>query len=491
MPRAALTRRQLLLGGTAAGAAAAIAASNQFGGGTRRTLPVVPPSPPIEAIDAPLAPPFRSRPDLRIPPLKVRLAEPGVAPGLILLAPYNAPGDAQAGAMIVDNDGRVVWEQPLPKLVTADFRVQTYLGAPVLTWWDGKIVLGHGAGGYVIADTAYRPIARVNAGNGYMGDLHEFLLTDRGTALLTSYSITEYDLGRVGGRAHGTIQDALFQEVDVATGKVLLEWHSLDHIPITESYWPLSGDWDYVHLNSIAVDHDDNLLVSSRNTHTIYKLDRATGEIIWRLGGRSSDFSIESAAMFAWQHDARRHPDGTVTMFDNGYARSRALVLHVDERGRHAAFARSYTRGTTHALSQGNVQVLPNGNVFVGWGAQPYVSEFTAEGELIFDAELDPRYESYRAYRTPWGGQGAGVPEVAASRGERHCDVYVSWNGDTRVTHWIAHAGTDLTTPVPVARVSRGGFETGLRVPATYNQLRLSGVDASGRELTTTGLIAL
>jgi outer membrane protein assembly factor BamB len=451
----------------------------------------VPPPPPVATIDAPFAPPFNSRPDLHIPGLKVNVAEPEVAPGMILVAPYNAPDNAQAGAMIVDNSGQVVWQQPLPKLVTTDFRVQRYLGAPVLTWWDGTIVLGHGTGGYVIADTSYRPLAHINAGNGYVGDLHEFLLTDRGTALLMSYAITKRDLRHVGGSAGGTIQDAMFQEADVATGKVLLEWHSLDHIPITESYWPLSADWDYVHLNSIAVDHDDNLLVSSRNTHTIYKLDRRTGEIIWRLGGRSSDFSIESAAAFAWQHDARRQPDGSVTMFDNGYASSRALVLNVDERHRRVSFARSYSRGKLYAVSQGNVAMLPNGNVFVGWGAQPYISEFTADGKLIFDAVLGPEYISDRAYRAPWIARGTGAPAVATRPGAHYCDVYVSWNGDTSVTHWIVEAGTDPSAPAPVARVPRTGFETGLRVPATYNQLRLSGVDASGRALTTTGVLPL
>jgi len=499
-----VSRRQLLLGATTTAAAAALGASDRF---VARKLelhhtltrafrepapPVVPPPPPIETIAAPVTPPFHSRPDLRIPSLTVRVAQPSVAPGLILLAPYNAPDNAQAGAMIANNRGETVWEQPLPHLVTTDFRVQSYRGASVLTWWEGLIVIGHGVGRYVIADNSYRPIAYVNAGNGYKGDLHEFLLTDRGTALLTSYRVLPYDLRPVGGSAEGTIQDALFQEVDVATGNVLFEWHSLDHIPITESYWPLGEDWDYVHLNSIAVDTDDNLLVSSRNTHTVYKVDRQTGDIIWRMGGRNSDFDIESDAGFAWQHDARRQQDGSLTIFDNGYERSRALVLNVDEVGFRVSLTRSYARGSwLHALSQGNVQILPNGNVFVGWGAEPYVSEFTADGALIFDAELAPEYVSYRAFRAPWGGGGAGAPAVVSHRAGRNSDVFVSWNGDTDVADWIVYAGTDLTSLAPVARVPRTGFETGLRVPSTYTQLRLSGVDSNGDTLTNTPVIAL
>ncbi len=296
----------------------------------------------------------------------------------------------------------------------------------------------------------------------------------------------------MGGSRDGTIQDAIFQEVDVATGRVLLEWHSLDHIPTTESYWPLTEDWDYVHLNSIDVDQDGNLLVSARNTHTIYKIDRRTGEIIWRLGGRSSNFDIDATAGFAWQHDARRQPDGSLTMFDNGYAVTRALVLNVDEKARHVSLARAYTRGTKlHALSQGNLQILPNGNVFVGWGAQPYVSEFAADGTLIFDAQLGPNYVSYRAFRAPWIGQGVGNPALVIRRGSNHSDVYVSWNGDTRVARWIAYAGTDLTRLAPVSDVPRTGFETALRVPSTYTQLRLQAVDANGRPLASTDPVSL
>jgi hypothetical protein len=149
---------------------------------------------------------------------------------LILLARYNAPNSPQAGAVIVNIAGQPVWEQPLANLVTTDFRVQTLHGKPVLTWWQGVIRYGHGVGSYVIADTSYAPIARVNAGNRHMGDLHELLLTSRGTALLTSYTITSADLRPVRGSRNGSIQNATLQELDLATGRVLLEWQSLDHV---------------------------------------------------------------------------------------------------------------------------------------------------------------------------------------------------------------------------------------------------------------------
>jgi hypothetical protein len=429
---------------------------------------------------------------LRIPPPKVATIAAGSAPGFIFVAPYDAPHGAQAGAVIADNAGEPIWEQPLPDLITTDFRVQQYRGRPALTWWEGHVELGHGVGHYVIADSTYRPLTTANAGNGLVGDLHEFLLTDRGTALLTTYVVTRADLRSVGGSANGGIQDAVFQEVDIASGRVLLEWHSLDHIPIEESYWPLGSDWDYVHLNSIAVDTDDNLLVSSRNTHTIYKLDRSSGAIIWRLGGKDSDFAISAPAAFAWQHDARRQPDGTITLFDNGERISRAVVLDVQESHRRVTLKRAYTHpDKLHATSQGNVQVLPGGNVLVGWGAQPYVSEFTPAGELVFDARLGSGYISYRAYRIPWSGIGEGSPTVVVQRRSSHTDAYVSWNGDTRVTRWVALTGESTATLLSLGSVARTGFETVVRIPRRIRKLAMRGVDASGTSVGTSALVSI
>jgi hypothetical protein len=477
-----LTRRDVLIAGGAAAASLGLSSSSVRAVRAGVTLAA-------STAVAPVLAGFVSRPDLKLPGLTVIATDDRpAAPGLLLLAPYNAPAPAQAGALIVDNTGQPVWEQPLASLVTTDFRVQQYRGRPMLTWWEGLIRLGHGVGRYVIADAAYTPVAHLDAGHGRQGDLHEFLLTDRGTALLTTYSVVPADLRSVGGLRDDTIQDAIFQEIDLASGRVLMEWHSLDHIPMSESYWPVGRNWDYVHLNSIAVDRDENLLVSSRNTHTVYKLDRRTGAIIWRLGGKRSDFTLASNAVFRWQHDARRQPDGSITLFDNGDDVSRAVVLNIDEAARRASLRRAYTHPSElYSDSQGNVQVLPNGNVLVGWGAQPYVSEFTAGGDLIFDGRLDAGYISYRAYRAPWSAAVTDVPAVVAVRATGHTDVHVSWNGATRVTHWTVLAGAQGNAIVGSAR--RTGFETIIRVPRTLRRLRVAANDAAGRVLSTSAAI--
>jgi Arylsulfotransferase (ASST) len=473
-----LTRRQLLRSaGIAAAGLTFTGAVGEIASGAFASRPSGPPATPR----------WRSRPDLRIPTLTVNRLESGTSQDPIFIAPYNAPNGAQAGAVIVDNRGEAIWENPIPERVTTNFRVQSYRGSPVLTWWEGLIELGHGVGEYVIVDGAYRTVRRVQAAGGLRGDLHEFVITPRNTALLTSYVVRNADLTSVGGSRKGTIQDAIFQEIDLASGRLLIEWHSLGSIPLEESYAPVSADWDFFHINSVDLDTDGNLLVSSRSTHTIYKIDRG-GEILWRLGGKHSDFSMGPGSSFAWQHDARRQPDGTLTVFDNGAtpaveSLSRGLVLDVDEQAMTAVRLRQYTHPKILAGSQGSMQPLPNGNVFVGWGEVPHVSEFHRSGRLLFDATLGVDYQSYRAFRLPWSGLPAEAPAIAASGRGRGQIAYASWNGATEVSAWRLLAGEHPDSLQGVATALSHGFETILRATAPGNLLAVEALDRSGAPL--------
>jgi hypothetical protein len=435
----------------------------------------------------PLAPRWHSRPDLRIPTLTVTHSEHGVSTDPIFLAPYNAP-NGQAGAVIVDNSGEPIWENPLAGKVTTNFRVQSYRGSPVLTWWEGIIELGHGVGEYVIADSSYRTIRRVQAARGLRGDLHEFVITPRDTALLTSYVVTGANLSSVGGPRKGTIQDAIFQEIDLASGDVLVEWHSLDHIPLQESYSPVeAANWDFFHINSVDLYDDGNLLVSGRSTHTIYKIDRQ-GKIVWRLGGKHSDFSIGPGANFAWQHHARRQRDGTITVFDNGATPaveqlSRGLILDVDEPTMTATLLKQYTHPGILAGSQGSVQLLANENVFVGWGEIPRVSEFDYSGRMVFDAVLGKTYECYRAFRLPWTGLPAETPALALKGAGRGLTAYASWNGATEVAGWRLLAGGSEDALHPVASTRARGFESSLRTSSAGPCFAAQALDRGGNAL--------
>ena len=434
----------------------------------------------------PLPPKFHTRPDLRIPSLTVLHNEEGVSTDPIFIAPYNSPV-GQAGAVIADNSGQPIWENPLAGKVTTNFRVQSYRGAPVLTWWEGVIEYGHGVGEYVIADSSYRAVRRVQAARGLRGDLHEFVITPRDTALLTSYVITHADLSSVGGSRDETIQDAIFQEIDLASGEVLLEWHSLDHIPLDESYAPVEANWDYFHINSVDLDGDDNLLVSCRSTHTVYKLDRR-GTIVWRLGGKRSDFEMGAGANFAWQHDARRQPDGTITVFDNGATPaveplSRGLILDVDEQAMTATLVRQYTHPKILSGSQGSTQLLSNGNVFIGWGEAPRISEFDRSGRMLFDAVLGDQYECYRAFRLPWTGLPAQAPAIATARTRSGTTVYASWNGATEVDAWQLLAGGRTGVLAPVASTRSLGFESALHTSSLGPRFAVRALDGSGAPL--------
>lgn len=482
-----LTRRQLLVGGGSVFVALAAAGVGTYLIEESTSHPVSPND--FSTVPAASVPLFHSRPDLRIAGIAIDVDTGATAPGLIFLAPYGSPS-AQEGALIVDRSGQPVWMNPVRGLETDNLRVQTYDGQPVLTWWEGTIEYNHGVGSYVIANDRYEPIKHVQAGNGLRGDLHEFLLTTRGTALFTSYVVTTADLSSVGGSKRGRIQDSIFQELDIATGRVLLEWHSLDHIALAESYWPVDSPWDYVHLNSIDVDvaDENSLLVSSRNTRTIYKVDRSSGDIIWRLGGKHSDFALGTGARFAWQHDARSHANGVVTMFDNegspfvGDTPTRALVLEVDEKRMTATLRQEYRHPLLlQSSSKGNAQILPNGNVFVGWGGEPFVSEFSPSGELLFDARLGIDYVSYRAFRVPWSATGVGQPSVAARRSAAHTtELWASWNGDTQVARWLVLGGGATGALEPLGSFPRSGFETAIELDALPQRVMVRGLDRGG-----------
>jgi hypothetical protein len=435
---------------------------------------------------------FHSRPDLKPPRVTVDVRRDGIAPGLVFLSPYANAG--QGGAMIVDNQGELVWFHPHHAKQTTNFRVQQYRGQPVLTWWEGKITsTGHGKGDYVLLDNSYREVARVRAGLGQQGDLHEFLLTPQGTALFTIYRSVAADLSGVGGSTRGRALDSMIQEVDVQTGRVLLEWHSLAHVSIDETYSQYTGGgapFDYFHVNSIDVDLDNNLLVSARNTHAVYKINRRTGAIMWRLGGKKSDFSMGDGTTFAWQHDARRHPDATMTNFDDGATpavekESRGLVLSLDERQMAATLVREYQHpDALLSGSQGNLQMLPTANALVGWGAQPYVSEFDQSGQLLFDAHMPSSEQSYRAFRFPWTARPSEPPALAVSRGRgNRMIVHASWNGATEVARWIVLGGTGPNRLKPLASRARAGFETAIWIRHHAPYLAVRALDASDEAL--------
>src|SRR5262245_23862716 len=427
-----------------------------------------------EPSQAPPTQHFHSRPDLLPPPVTVDIAAHDTTPGYVLIAPKREV--AQAGPLILDDSGNVVWFRPLDTKGVADFRAQRYGGRPVLTWWRGRADRGVGDGYYVIVDDTYNEVATVTPGNGLTGDIHEFLITDRDTALFTVYERKPWDLSSVGGPKEGEIWDGVIQELDIASGRVLFQWSSSDHVGIDESIMkapPASqGDaadpYDYFHVNSIAEDSDGDLLLSARHTSAVYKISRRDGHVVWRLGGKRSDFAMGPGTQFDLQHDARWQPDGTLTLFDNGKVAegnsSQVLVMRLDEGSKRATLVRSYHHPRKlYSETQGNAQFLPNGHVLVGWGQQPHVTEFDRAGEALLDLGFGGKdADSYRAYRAEWTGRPADDPAVSASRDGGRVTAYASWNGATDVATWQLVAGPDAQRLRPIATAPKSAFETKL-----------------------------
>jgi hypothetical protein len=239
--------------------------------------------------------------------------------------------------------------------------------------------------------------------------------------------------------------------------------------------------------------------VSARNTWTIYKLDRGTGEIIWRLGGKKNDFDRGPGVHFAWQHDARGHPGNLLSLFDDEAspaeaAQSRGLVLAVDEMKSTAALVRAYTHPRRRLLagSQGSVQLLPNGDVLVGWGAEPYYTQFRRDGAPVTDAHI-LEGQSYRAFRFPWTGTPSNLPAVAAREtGSGRLAVYASWNGATDVVRWSALGGSTPTSVFEeIGSSERTGFETRIEAksPNSLRFVAAEAIDAAGTVLATSPVI--
>ncbi len=429
---------------------------------------------------------FHSRPDLRPPVIRVLHASGRPDPGYIFVAPKGKAA-AQPGPMIFDDRGRLVWFRPLDTRGVTDLRVQRYRGRPVLTWWRQRPTGSGVDPWYTVADTSYRTIMIVRPVGGVLADIHEFLLTSRGTTLMTTVRRAV-----VNGRK---VLDGGVQELDLRTNRALLNWHAVDHVALSESYSkpPKRHDlpYDYFHVNAIDVDNDGNLLVSARNTHAVYKIDRRTGRILWRLGGKLSDFRMGRGTRFAWQHDVRRMPNGLIRIFDNGAAprwhpQSRVVFLHLSLETKRARLVGEVVhRPALVAINQGNAQALPRGHLLVGWGHEPYVTEYDAHGRVVLDVRFAGVLNSYRAFRYRWAARPPGRPVVAVYR-ER---IYASWNGATNVARWQLLAGPRISSMRPSRTVPRRGFETAAPAPR-HAWIAMRALDARGRVLGTSAPIA-
>ncbi|MGH2879180.1 MAG: arylsulfotransferase family protein [Solirubrobacteraceae bacterium] len=441
---------------------------------------------------------FATLPGVQAPTLNVTVPDRDPAAGDIFTS--NGPSAGKYGPLIYSPQGRLIWFYQLSGGKSAEnLSVQSYEGQRDLTFWQGKVLsLGFGQGEDVIMNNRYQQIAKVSGGNGLQADLHDFQLAPRGVAYTTAFNPIRCDVSSVeGGTNKGVLLDNAVQEIDVKTGLVRWEWHSLDHIAVTESETAApktSAPWDWFHLNSIDLEPSGDLLISARSTWAAYQLQAGSGNVLWRLGGNQSSFAMGPGTKTAWQHDARMLPSGEVSMFDDGsnppvHSQSRGVRLALDLTHRRATLRFAYVHPSAPVLaaSQGNMQTLPSGNVVIGYGGVPQVSEFARGGALLFDAHLPFDMSSYRAFRFPWSGQPASPPAVVANLNNTGEETIVraGWNGATTVASWRVLAGPSLQELQPVATFPDSDFESETILRKRYAYVLAQALSSQGRLLAS------
>jgi EmrB/QacA subfamily drug resistance transporter len=448
---------------------------------------------------------FASAPALHPPAIRVvhRAPTEQLAPGYIFTTGFydlNEPPIAgQSGPLILDSNLQPVWFEPVPERVAAaNLSLQAYEGKPVLAWWQGRVT-NTGAtetGEDIVVNQHYQPVARLKATGGWVLTLHELAISGEDIWVTANKNIPR-DLSKYGGAYNGALIDSAVQEYNLKTGKLVRSWDALEHIPLSEAQasLPTNGfPWDAYHINSIELTGNGKFLVSMRNTWAAYLVDSATGRIEWTLGGRHSSFKFASGAAFQWQHDVRLTNGSTVTMFDDHCCQltgggtsvaatgpSRGLVLRLDPGARTASLVAQYPGdGKFESEYMGDTQLLANGNVFVGWGSEPYFSEYSRSGKLLLEGELPGPNLTYRATLGQWVGLPLSSPAGVARRGGGKTTVYASWNGATKVTSWRVLAGPSSDRLAVVKSAVKSGFETAIGVSQAFKSFKVQALAADG-----------
>jgi hypothetical protein len=326
-------------------------------------------------------------------------------PGAIFLSNFGwGYGEADPHLLILNNDGSIIQKKYLPHTSGTGFRMQTNGTLSYYSESEQK---------YYILDSNLNTIKTVAATNGYQTDNHELLYLPNGNYILIALTHRQQDMSPVtpGGSELATIVGNIIQEYD-ENGNLIFEWLTDHHFKITDvTHVDLTTDRiDYCHANAVDVDHDGNLLLSSRHLDEITKINRTTGEIIWRWGGKNNQFTfINDTLGFSHQHSIRVTPNGNYILFDNGNYHtppvSRVCEYTIDTAAMTATLVREYRHSPDlYSLAMGSVQYLDNGNWLIGWGSNSSVAvtEVTPSGETVLEMSMTNGDVSYRAYKFPW-----------------------------------------------------------------------------------------
>lgn len=464
---------------------------------------------------------FVSAPNLHPPRLAV-LARTSAAPRRGYFLVDNLPkGEArplvgEGGPLLLDSALRPVWAHGAGGSSGGDLQAATYMGHRVLMWWSGRL----GAAGTVagipnltVVNEHYRTVATLYTTSPWLLDVHDAQILGSDVWVTVWRVITNQDLAPYGGSMNGSLYDYGVQEYDLRTGRLRYTWDPLNpggrpNVPLSESKQPppapgKAGAWDPYHLNSLQVLPNGRLLVSMRNTWSVYLIDRSTGRTVWTLGGRASSFPLERSTRFAWQHDARivtsglrarGGPGQELTLFDDNCCAlgdfagrpSRGMIIRVDPTTHRATLVAAYRHSPPLVVSSlGSMQLLPGGNVLIDWGGE-YVSEYSKSGQKLLDVQWPGVDRTYRArYTDNWVGTPYYPPVGAVRQVRGRTVVYASWNGATQVARWEVRAGESAGALRRVRGHVRTGFETAIALNQRYRVYEVQAVDGRGRVLRT------
>lgn len=481
---------------------------------------------------------FKSRSDLAPPKLNITIpATEDVEKGYLFVAPFagfpDTPteqhGPRQAGPYIFRDNGDLVWSgYGIYSIWSTNFQAGRWRGKDILFSFEGdhNPGYGHGHGHITIMDNHYETTRELRAGNHKLVDKHEFHIINEETGLIQIYQPVARDLTAWGGSAEQQwIVNSIFQELDIATGKLLFEWASLDHVSPDEAILPInpgqagsgfnsSDAWDYFHINSVDKDADGNYLISARDACSIHKVNGTDGSIIWKLDGKDSSFKVPSEVKFCFQHHARfisQEDDiEVISLYDNSAhgtehgggsevhtaPTSSGKIIRVNTTSWEAELVQAFfPPDDLLSKSQGSTQILPNGNALVNWGSSGATTEYLPDGTPIFHAYMDSGYlglgvENYRAFRYNWTGLPNEEPAIVALRSKEGLTAYVSWNGDTETKAWRFYALIDeFGSKEFLCEATRTSFETSLRIQnVNIGAISAEAIDENGKSLRSTGI---
>jgi len=399
----------------------------------------------------------------------------------------NRGGGGKNYNVIFDNTGSPVWYMKMPD-ERRDMKVQH----------NGVLTMLARTGGYryVGLNTNYVQIADYWAANGYSTDEHELQVLADGTYLLIGGRSQTIDMSRYlsGGNPAASVTEQAIQMFTPA-GDLIMQWRSLDHLDILDQqdFIDIKGSgFDFPHFNAIDIDTDGNILISSRSISEVTKVNRDTGEIIWRLGGKHSDFTFPNDPLNGPrnQHAARLVTTNRYSMFDNGNMHSppvsRGVEYELNLSNKTATVVWQYPPTPTTSLYSyymGNVQRLPNGNTLINWviGSLPKLTEVRPDGSKAFEMNWVDGYEAYRVWRCPW--QGAALkPYLILEAYPDNVTLIFNQFGDTNVVTYRLYGGT---SPQPTNLLATTGTTmkrlTSLQSGQVY-YFRVTAVNKDGQE---------